>query len=111
MNALEILSTKQIGAVIIVDNDQKFIDSIAFEDFRGFRRDNWLLLERPVLLFKEFSTKRKGISCNEKTKFKEMLSLIVSHSAHQICVVDDTGNATGIITLTNILSFVRSKCQ
>jgi len=111
MSALEVLTHNQIGAVVVVDKEHKFIDTIAFEDFRGFRRENWLLLERPVLLFKEFCTKRKAISCNEKTNFKEMISLLVNNSTHQICVVDDQGKATGIVTLTNIIAYVLSKVQ
>jgi len=106
MQALELLTQNQVGAIIVVDEKNTFQDTLATADFRGFQRDNSMLLEKPVLEFKEYNSRRKGITCPESTTLHELIALFVNHKAHQICVVDEQGHVKGVVTLTDVLRFI-----
>jgi len=105
VDALDILTEKQVDVVIIIDEDKHFEDTLATSDFQGFLRENWMLLEKPV---KEYRARlhRKVITCKENATLREVIELLVKNKAHQIAVVDDQLHAVGIVTLTDVLTFI-----
>jgi len=106
MDALELLTDNQINAVVIVDQDELFEDTLTTTDFQGFLRENWMLLEKPVKEYREHRPHRKAITCKENATLREVIELFVNNKAHQISVLDDQRHAIGIVTLTDVLDFI-----
>eukprot|EP01123_Difflugia_compressa_P005797 TRINITY_DN17905_c0_g1_i1.p1 TRINITY_DN17905_c0_g1~~TRINITY_DN17905_c0_g1_i1.p1 ORF type:complete len:157 (-),score=18.90 TRINITY_DN17905_c0_g1_i1:118-546(-) len=104
--ALEIFSEKPVGALIVVDETNCFIDTVAAADFRGFHRDNWMLLEKPVIDYKKYSSSRKAVTCTEKSTLGEVIDVLCANKAKQICVLDNQSHPVGIITLSDIIGFI-----
>jgi len=106
MAALEMLAEKQVGVVVIVNSNNVFQDTLAAADFRGFRRENYMLLTKPVMDYKHYNCPRKGISCSDKITIGELISLLTTNKAHQVVFVDGEGHPTGLVSLSDVIKFI-----
>ena len=109
IKALELLSAYKVSSIPIVDSQMKPVDVYTRADVRYLALDQtWTNLD--MTIEEALSKHRRGRSlplCTRDDSIHTVSGILVSSMRHSlICVYPDTGTIEGVVSLTDIFSFL-----
>jgi CBS domain-containing protein len=96
--AIELLFKRHIGAILVVDEDQKCVGIFTERDAIRIVAQNVPLDAR----LEKVMTKNP-FAVNEDSNFEEAKSILLSHKIRHLPVTDANGKLVGLISVRNIL--------
>lgn len=104
--AIVTLNKCHISSVPIVEG-KKLAGAFSDVDLRGFTRDNWMLLKKPMKNFTEFrNTEVHKVLYNQTVG--DVILAFSTKGAHALFLVDEEDSIKGLVTLTDVISLVYS---
>jgi CBS domain-containing protein len=109
IKALCHLVRNQVGALAVLDRQQKLVGNISASDLRGITDESLSKLTQPVLQFLE-STERKApgalVWCTPDEKLDMAINRLVVTKVHRLWVTDENQKPVGVLALSDVIRTV-----
>jgi len=108
VDAFRKMRIQEINGLAIADDNGTLLGTLSESDLRGITMENMSLLQHPVIDFlktQNNNTVPEVITVRSTTLLRDLLEIITKRKLHRVFVIDDTGRATGVITLTDIIAY------
>jgi CBS domain-containing protein len=108
IDAFQKMRAQEVNGIAITGRDGSLVGTLSESDLKGLRMNMMDRLQLPVLDF--LKAQHQGVvppvvTVREDMPLKDVLETITKKKLHRMFVVDDEGHLTGIITLTDIISY------
>ena len=113
ITAFFLMIYNKVSAVAIVDAEDKLVANLSLRDLRGLNRTNLGSLLQPVGTYlRKAQLSRDGqspselVTCGKHSLFGDVLHSMAKNRLHRVWVVDEGKHVKGVVTLTDVCSFL-----
>ncbi|RUO97193.1 hypothetical protein BC936DRAFT_140836 [Jimgerdemannia flammicorona] len=106
LQAFSHISSTDVQAVVVVDDDGEVVGEISAGDLRGLNRNRVMDLVRPVIMFLRNTQGQlfRPLMCHARFTLSQCVSALVKGEAHRVWMVDEEERPIGVVTLSDVLS-------